>query len=252
MAKATKKHTPRKSGRGSQKNPAKIEPSPWVAIEDVFQQWRRHLGSKEAASELEALLCDSETRSAIRYVDASGKEVPGTPKYLDAGFWRGRLLLVPDADGGADHLVIDYTPSVHVEFELPEGGHWEFFVRRHDVERWERPYPPLAAPLSAPSKERKPTPKKKRRKTKQAPHAGAPEQHDWEEGKLFVMQELKTRGSPLDKNQVKGWKSKSDVARLLIDHFEHLPGGKPGSGPDMSTARGKVSDWIQEFEGKRS
>jgi len=109
----------------------------------------------------------------------------------------------------------------------------------------------LDAFLKASEALRKSTLKKKRRKTKGASRAGAPEEHDWEEGKLFVMQELKTRGNPLDKNnQTKGWRTISDVAKLLIDHLEEL--SKDGVGPDMSTARGKVSDWIEEFERKRS
>jgi len=109
----------------------------------------------------------------------------------------------------------------------------------------------LDAFLKASEALRKSTLKKKRRKTKGASRAGAPEEHDWEEGKLFVMQELKTRGNPIDKNnQTKGWRTISDVAKLLIDHLEEL--SKDGVGPDMSTARGKVSDWIEEFERKRS
>lgn len=92
---------------------------------------------------------------------------------------------------------------------------------------------------------------KKRRKAKQVSRAGAPERHDWEEGELFVMQELKTRGSPLDKNnQTEGWKTISDVARLLIKHLEKL--SKDGIGPDESTARGYASRWITKFKRKRN
>ena len=96
----------------------------------------------------------------------------------------------------------------------------------------------------------KPTPKKKRRKAKPS-RAGAPEQHDWEEGELFVKQELNRRGNPLDKNnQTEGWKTITDVAKLVRDHLGEL--SKDGVRPDMSTTRGKVSDWIEEFERKRS
>jgi hypothetical protein len=228
--------------------------SNWLSIvEDVFPRWRDRLGSsKDAKDELKALLCDPETRSAKRRVNASGEEIPSTSSFVDTWFWRdrARLLAVPDADGGGDHLVVEDSTD-YVDVYLPD-GHWEFYARVVDVERWERlSFPMIAASTPTPRKERKLAPKKKRRKTKQAPRAGAPEQHDWEEGKLFVMQEFKTRGNPLDKNnQTEGWKSISDVARLLIDHLEKL--SKDGIGPEMSTARGKVSGWIKEFERKRS
>jgi hypothetical protein len=67
------------------------------------------------------------------------------------GFWQDRLLLVADADGGDDHLEVDYGDA-YVDFYSP--GHWKFFVRRLDVERHERLYFPMAAaPSPAPSKE---------------------------------------------------------------------------------------------------
>ena len=113
-------------------------------------------------------------------------------------------------------------------------------VSRESLDAFLKPSAPL----------RKLAPKKKRRKAKQAPRAGAPEQHDWEEGKLFVMQELKTRGNPLDKNnQTEGWETISDVAKLLRKHLEKF--SKDGVAPDLSTARGKVSDWIKKFERAR-
>src|SRR5262249_28298958 len=111
------------------------------------------VGSKDAKDELSALLCDPETRSAIHKVDASGKEIPGTSSHVDhPEFWPDRLSLVPDADGGADRLAVNYPDSIY----LPD-GHWEGFVSRLSVERWERLYPALAAPPPAPSKELAPT-----------------------------------------------------------------------------------------------
>jgi len=108
----------------------------------------------------------------------------------------------------------------------------------------------LDAFLKAGEALRKSTLKKKRRRTKGASRAGAPEEHDWEEARLFVMQELKARGNPLDKNnQTKGWRTISDVAKLLIDHLENFSGGV---GPNMSTARGYASRWIKEFERERT
>ncbi|HMF06891.1 MAG TPA: hypothetical protein VKE72_07755 [Methylocella sp.] len=210
-------------------------------LKDVWQQWRARLGlSHEVAEKLEALLRNRETRSA--FVSASGELWP-----LDGEFWRdmARLEVVPDADGVGDRLEVRRPTYVNGDGPFSDSPGGTFLVRRTDAERWEAALPP------APCKERKPAPKKKRRKAKQASRSGAPEQHDWEEGKLFVMQELKSRGSPLDKNnQTKGWKTISDVARLVIDHLEKL--SDDGVGPDMSTTRGKVSDWIKEFERGRN
>jgi len=131
--------------------PPKTGPSNWLLIvEDVFPRWRDRLGSSEdAKDELNDLLCNPLTRSARHKVDASGKEIPDTNRHVDhPGFWQDRLLLVPDADGGDDHLEVDYGDA-YLDFYSP-GGHWKFYVRRLDVERWERLYPELAAPPPPP------------------------------------------------------------------------------------------------------
>jgi hypothetical protein len=61
------------------------------------------------------------------------------------------------------------------------------------------------------------------------------------------MRELERRGNPRKKeNQIKGWKSETDIAKLLIEHFAKL--SKDGNCPDLSTARRKVAVWIDEFE----
>jgi len=234
--------------------PPKTGPSNWLSIvKDLVPRWCDRLGSSsEAADAIYGLLRDPETRSAKHRVDASGKEIPDTSEYLDAGFWPDRLSLKPDPDGGDDHLAVDFSEYEDIYWDdYSPGWRWEGYVRALDIARWERLYPELAAPPPAPTEERKPTPKKKRRKAKLARRAGAPEQHDWEEGKLFVMQELETRGNPLDKNnQIKGWKTISDVAKLVRDHLGKL--SKDGVRPDMSTTRGKVPAWIEEFERGRN
>jgi hypothetical protein len=57
---------------------------------------------------------------------------------LNAEFWPDRLLLEPDADG-VDHLVVDYTDYEDVYWDdYSPGWHWEFYVLRTNVERWER------------------------------------------------------------------------------------------------------------------
>jgi hypothetical protein len=190
MAKAGRKLTPKRTSR----RPSKTEPSPWLSLEEVFQRWRTRFGSSEdATDELEDFLRHRGTRSAKHKVDASGEEIPGTNGWVDTEFWRDRLSVVPDADGVADHLAVDYTD--YADIYLPD-GHWEFYVRALDVERWERLwggnnvssdydpiaefereiegrprtplrlYPMTAAPTSAP--------KKKRRKAKQPSRAGHP------------------------------------------------------------------------------
>ena len=137
-------------------DPTRIDDPPkassdWLLIvKDVFPQWRDRLESSwDAADEVYYLLRDSETVSAKCRVDASGKEIPDTNRHVDhPGFWQDRLLLVPDADGGDDHLEVDYGDA-YLDFYSP-GGHWKFYVRRLDVERWERLYPELAAPPPPP------------------------------------------------------------------------------------------------------
>jgi hypothetical protein len=116
------------------------------------------------------MLCDSETVSKIYRVNGSGEEIPRG--YGDAEFWQHRLVLVPDEDGGDDHLVVDYGDAV-LEFHDPD-GHWEHDVRRRDVEDYERLHPELAEP--PPPTDKEPTPKKKRREAKQPSRAGRPEE----------------------------------------------------------------------------
>jgi hypothetical protein len=142
--KLAKRKSRRKTNRrsdGSQNNASKTKPSPWLAVEDVFQRWRDRLGSSEdAKDELYALLCDRETRSAIQHTSASGEI---TRDIQNAEFWRDRLGLDTDADG-VDHLRVAYSPYVHEDYSL-FGGSTEFVVRRSDVDRRERLYFPMTA-----------------------------------------------------------------------------------------------------------
>jgi hypothetical protein len=122
--------------------------SPWLSIiKGVFPRWCDRLGlSRDAGQALVNLLCDADTRTKMYRVDASGEEISHTVSSPDIEFWPGRLVLVPDPDGGDDHLEVSYGDEL-LDFHDP-GGHWEFDVRRIDVERWERLYPALAAPPS--------------------------------------------------------------------------------------------------------
>ena len=228
------KRTSRRRSRSSQNNPSKTKQSPWLSTDDLFRRWRARLeSSQETVGEVEALLRNRETRSAfvngpclfgggvpphgwvawlpsdpassvvLSYFYAGASEC-GEPWILDSEFWRDMAYLevVPDADGVGDRLEVRRPTYVNADGPFSDSPGGTFLVRRIDVEHWEAALP------TAPTKERKPVPKKKRRKAKQAFRSGAPEQHDWEEGELFVMQQLETRGNPLDKNnQTKGWKT---------------------------------------------
>src|SRR5215471_3867857 len=102
--------------------------SGWMLIVgELFPRWRDRRGSSsEAADAIYGLLRDPETVSAKRRVDASGKEIPGTSKYLDVEFWPDRLSLNPDPDGGDYHLAVDFSEygDIHWDDYSP-GWRWE-------------------------------------------------------------------------------------------------------------------------------
>jgi len=87
---------------------------------------------------------------------------------------------------------------------------------------------------------------------RQPSRAGRGEEYNWEGARIYLMDELKDRGSPRDpQNQVEGWRSDSDAAGLVIEHFLGLD--KDGSkAPGDSTTRKKVTVWIDEFEQSKS
>jgi hypothetical protein len=133
--------------------PSKSASAGWVSILDVFSQWRDRLGSDEDAKDaLETFLRDGKTRSAKRWVDAAGEEISGPFSILNTWFWQelAHLELATDANG-VDHLVVNHTDpaDIYLEHQFP-GGHWEYLVRRIDVERWQGLYWALAAPSPPP------------------------------------------------------------------------------------------------------
>jgi len=134
----------------------------------------------------------------------------------------------PRLDGS--NVISDYDPIA--AFEREPGGRLST--------------PQRAASLPAPNKEPTPisAPKKKRRKVKQPSRAGRPEKWDWEEGRLFARRELDNNGSPRKKeNQIEGWKSVSDLTKLVVDHLSNN-----GEGPDFNATWKKVNVWIKKFE----
>jgi hypothetical protein len=217
-------------------NPSKAGSSNWLSLEDVFQRWHNRLGSsKDAKDALEALLCDPETRSANHKVDASGEEISGTSGFLNAGFWPGRLLLKPDADGGADHLAVDYADSadVYLDVYFPD-GHWEFFVRRTDVERWERLYFPTTAtpaPSKVPGRWRKPGPKP---------------DFDWEaiEAKCHELMDDNGDFTPDDPD----WDCQARLETALMKFCQDTWAREPGP----STLRERLPDWLSTWHERKT
>ena len=204
-----------------------------LIVEDVFPQWRDRLGSSsEAADAVYGLLCDPETRSQIQHRSASGEVTPGTPQYPDAEFWRYRLSLEPDPDGGADHLAVDYPDSIY----LPD-GHWEGFVRRLDVERHERLYPGLAAPPPAPSKElaspyQKPGPK--------------PDFEKWAktEAKCYELMDEHGDFTPDDPD----WDCQARLEEALMNFWQETWKHEPGA----STLREKLPEWLLTWRRRKT
>ncbi len=217
----------------------KAGPSNWVLIvEELFPLWRDRLGSsKDAKDEVTALLCHPETRSQIQHRSASGEVTPGTPQYPNAEFWRYRLLLVPDADGGADHLAVDYPDSIY----LPE-GHWESFVRRFDVERWEGLYPALAAPPPAPSKEPTSAPAPSEQlsnKPRQKP--GPKPDFDWAkiEAKCYALMDHHGAFDASDPEWDCQARLEEALNKFCLDKWQREPGS--------STLRKKLPEWLSTW-----
>ncbi len=85
-------------------------------------------------------------------------------------------------------------------------------------------------------------------KPKKAVRVGPSEKYDWEDAKLFMLQELGARGDFQDpQNKVPGWKSQNDLANLIIEHLEKHHEVGPGNGPSISGVKGKLKDWLKEW-----
>jgi hypothetical protein len=217
--------------------------SPWLLLEDVFQRWRARLGSSEdAEDEVNALLCDRDTRSRKRRVDTSGEEIPDTLSFLNAQFWQdhGALLsVVPDADGVGDRLGIDHTDSADIY--LPD-GHWEFDVRRLDAERWESLYPALAAP---PASGKEPTPSKElSNKLRQKP--GPKPDFSWEkaEAKCYELMDYHDDFTPDDPE----WDCQARLEEELMTFFQDTDGRQPAP----STLRERLPAWLSTWRERKA
>jgi hypothetical protein len=202
-------------------------------IEYVFPRWRDRLGSAKAArDELEAMLRDPETQSAKHKVDAKGKEIPGTASFVEAEtnswFWRGRLKLVPDPDGGDYHLMIEYSEPA-VDYWDEPGWRWKFHVRRRlDVERHERSFPAIMT--LAPSEEKaKPGPKP---------------DFDWEKIEVKFKELMDYHGdfTPDDPKWIQ-----ARLEEELLNFCEDTFGCEPGA----STLRKRLPEWLSTWRKKK-
>jgi hypothetical protein len=221
--------------------------SNWLSIlGDVFPRWRDRLGSaKDAKAQLEALLCNPETRSALRHVDASGQETPSTSGFLNADFWPDRLLWEPDADGGDDHLAVNYGEP-YVDYYSPD-GRWEFYVRRLDVERWERLHPKLAAPPAAPSKEptlAAPAPSEELSNTPRQKPGPKPD-FEWGEIETKCYDLMDYHGEfTLDDPE---WDCQARLETALMNFCEETWGRRPAP----STLRERLPNWLSAWRERK-
>jgi hypothetical protein len=72
---------------------------------------------------------------------------------------------------------------------------------------------------------------------------GRATQYDWDEGQQFAWKLLRERGDPQDPlNHDVGWNSQECLVTAVVEHL----GGRDG-GPDPSTARLHVAEWLREY-----
>jgi hypothetical protein len=81
------------------------------------------------------------------------------------------------------------------------------------------------------------------------PKRGNPGKHDWIEGKAFAHCVMDERGDPTDPDdQVRGWKTVSDLARLIA---AHLSKGNPDQEPDLGLTCEKAKTFIDSWRAKQ-
>jgi hypothetical protein len=222
--------------------PASDASSNYLLFEDVFQRWHARLGSSEGKDELRALLLDCDTCSAKHRVDASGKEIPGTFRFVDREFWKDpdTLSVFPDANGVDDHLAV-LAEYVHPAFDESRE---EFLVRRIDVERWERRYSALA-PSSPPSKEPAPS-EELSNKPRQWRKPGPKPDFDWEkiEAKCYDLMDYHDDFTQDDPD----WDCQARLEEALLDFCQQTWGREPGA----STLRRKLPGWLSIWHERKT
>jgi len=173
--------------------------------------------------------------SAPRPLDTTGaKQGDGEAEKFHTLSWRFVAsppspvgLEVRDATmvGGADAGADCSGKTIEVEIEAPGS---------EPAARAEELSPDPAAP--PPRAEQKSPPAEPIRR-------GSPEQYDWEEGFLFMHQELNKRGDPKNPiNAVDGWRSDADVARLVAAHVA-IDGRQPDLKHTARVIRRRLKEW---------
>jgi hypothetical protein len=78
--------------------------------------------------------------------------------------------------------------------------------------------------------------------------AGRPEQSDWEDAEMFAMELLRAKGDPANKlNQMKGWRSNTDLAKAVLEYLEKRAGKENTKAPELNTVRNRVPGWIKKY-----
>jgi hypothetical protein len=214
-------------------DPSKV-PSPWLAIEDLFQEWKRGLGSsREAVSEVEDMLRDPDTRSAY---SADGEKPLFT---LVAEFWRDMawLEVVPDADCVGDHLEVRRARYVHGLPPFVDGG--TFLVLRDHAARWARRlyFPTTAAspPPHGHSVEAEPLRKR-----------GRKESIHWDRIKIEMLRLMDHHGDfdPADSE----WNAQARLEEALEQYCQDQSIEEPSDG----ALRQKLPNWLDEWRSRKS
>jgi hypothetical protein len=78
--------------------------------------------------------------------------------------------------------------------------------------------------------------------------AGRPEQNDWDDAGQCALELLKSRGDPTDPlNQRDGWRSKTDVAKAVLDYLEKRSEKTGDAPPSLNRVRAKVPEWLKKY-----
>lgn len=197
-----------------------------AAVETVAKRRKASIGSSQTW--LRTKFASGEIRSGAR--------VNGARTTISPDQWNGFREI--DRDG----WLVD--PSA----KMPGlSWYWPIEISRSDLAYILKQMASLARPSTQARQQAKSAETQRQRKKKASPNkpGGRPNEHDWEEAGLFALKLLSERGDPtIERNQVEGWKSKTDLANAVLEHLK--------SSPDLSTVRRKVPVWLAEFQKSQS
>jgi hypothetical protein len=80
------------------------------------------------------------------------------------------------------------------------------------------------------------------------PKRGRPFEYDWSEAEAFAHDVMAKRGDPTACDQVDGFKTVTDLARLIATH---LSKGLPDKEPDFGLTREKATSFIESWQAKQ-